>query len=111
MVILCLGSVSVLLCRVYLGVHSPADVVSGSICGCLILALWMKVDNYLDHYISLGNNGRVSSWIIVFFILYNYFPRMANCIQSKYQSTFSHRTQNFLVPMPFNSHKWNSLYT
>ena len=48
-----------LLCRVYLGVHSPADVVSGSICGCLILAFWMKVDNYLDHYISLGNNGKI----------------------------------------------------
>ena len=56
-----LGCLSVLLCRVYLGVHSPADVVCGSICGCLILSLWLKVDNFLDHYISSGNNGKIAT--------------------------------------------------
>ncbi|CAB4006984.1 sphingosine-1-phosphate phosphatase 2-like [Paramuricea clavata] len=63
-------SVSVLLCRVYLGVHSPADVVSGSICGCLILAFWMKVDNYLDHYISLGNNVIMQALIYTIALLF-----------------------------------------
>lgn len=44
--------------RLYLGVHSPADIVSGGIVGCIILALWIKVDNAVDLYISFGNNGK-----------------------------------------------------
>ncbi|XP_028401923.1 probable sphingosine-1-phosphate phosphatase [Dendronephthya gigantea] len=69
-VIITTWSFSVLLCRVYLGVHSPADVVSGSIFGCLILTFWMKIDNYFDHYISLGNNVIMQALIYTIVLLF-----------------------------------------
>ena len=43
--------------RLYLGVHSPADIVVGGIVGCFILAYWIKIDSILDRYISFGDNG------------------------------------------------------
>jgi len=43
--------------RLYLGVHSPADIVAGGIVGCVILAYWIKIDTILDRYISFGDNG------------------------------------------------------
>lgn len=44
--------------RLYLGVHSPADIVAGGIVGCVILACWIKIDNVVDRYIAYGDNGR-----------------------------------------------------
>lgn len=29
--------------RMYLGVHSPADILTGGIVGCLLLAVWLQV--------------------------------------------------------------------
>ena len=55
------GSVSVMFSRLYLGVHSPADIVCGGIVGCIVLALWIKVDNAVDMYISFGNNGEITT--------------------------------------------------
>lgn len=49
-------SVSVMFSRLYLGVHSPADIVVGGIVGCIILAYWIKIDSILDRYISFGDN-------------------------------------------------------
>lgn len=43
--------------RLYLGVHSPADIVVGGIVGCVILAYWIKIDSIVDRYISVGDNG------------------------------------------------------
>ena len=51
------GSVSVMFSRLYLGVHSPADIVVGGIVGCVILAYWIKIDSIVDRYISVGDNG------------------------------------------------------
>lgn len=47
-----LWSFGVLLSRLYLGVHSPADIVCGGIIGVIVLCLWMLVDDYVDMYIS-----------------------------------------------------------
>jgi len=49
-------SISVMFSRLYLGVHSPADIVAGGIIGCVILAYWIKIDTILDRYISFGDN-------------------------------------------------------
>lgn len=49
-------SISVMFSRLYLGVHSPADIVAGGIVGCIILAYWIKIDNVVDRYISYGDN-------------------------------------------------------
>ena len=51
------GSISVMFSRLYLGVHSPADIVAGGIIGCVILASWIKIDTILDRFISFGDNG------------------------------------------------------
>lgn len=53
-----IGSISVMFSRLYLGVHSPADIVAGGIVGCVILACWIKIDNVVDRYIAYGDNGR-----------------------------------------------------
>lgn len=49
-------SISVMFSRLYLGVHSPADIVAGGIVGCVILACWIKIDNVVDRYIAYGDN-------------------------------------------------------
>lgn len=49
-------SVSVMFSRLYLGVHSPADIVAGGIIGCVILAYWIKIDTIVDRSISFGDN-------------------------------------------------------
>lgn len=48
-------SFCVMFSRLYLGVHSPADVVTGGILGCLLLAFWLQIDNMVDYYISTSN--------------------------------------------------------
>ena len=53
-----LGSISVMFSRLYLGVHSPADIVAGGIVGCMILAYWIKIDAVIDRYIAFGDNGQ-----------------------------------------------------
>ena len=35
-------------CRIYNGVHSPADVITGSLIGCLIVTFMNRFDNLLD---------------------------------------------------------------
>ena len=48
-------SFCVMFSRLYLGVHSPADVVTGGILGCLLLAFWLQIDNMVDFYIATSN--------------------------------------------------------
>lgn len=48
-------SFCVMFSRLYLGVHSPADVVTGGILGCLLLAFWLQVDDLVDFYITTSN--------------------------------------------------------
>lgn len=53
---LAIWSFCVMFSRLYLGVHSPADVVTGGILGCLLLACWLQVDNMVDFYITTPNS-------------------------------------------------------
>lgn len=52
--------------RLYLGVHSPADIVVGGIVGCVILAYWIKIDSIVDRYISVGDNGEYKLFVRLF---------------------------------------------
>lgn len=51
-VMIALWSFSVMFSRLYLGVHSPADIVSGGFVGVLILSLWLQLDDIVDNFIS-----------------------------------------------------------
>lgn len=53
-----LGSFSVMFSRIYLGVHSPADVVTGSLLGCIALAAWLHYDDFLDRASAISSHGR-----------------------------------------------------
>lgn len=47
-----LWSFSLMFSRLYLGVHSPADIVSGGFVGVLVLSMWLQVDDIVDSFIS-----------------------------------------------------------
>lgn len=43
--------------RLYLGMHSPIDVVAGIAIGASLLLVWCNIDEYLDAFITSGENG------------------------------------------------------
>ena len=47
-------SFSIMFSRLYLGVHSPADVLAGGIMGCVILIVWLLVDEYVETHLQSG---------------------------------------------------------
>ncbi|RRT38907.1 hypothetical protein B296_00054096 [Ensete ventricosum] len=42
--------------RIYLGMHSLIDVVAGIIFGLVTLALWLMIHEYVDEFITSGQN-------------------------------------------------------
>ncbi|KAJ1630394.1 hypothetical protein T492DRAFT_1003372 [Pavlovales sp. CCMP2436] len=54
-------ALSVSVSRVYLGVHSPADVQGGMMLGAIVLRLWLSVHNALTAWLTTGFNGVGSS--------------------------------------------------
>lgn len=44
--------------RVYLGVHSPADIVSGGILGCLLLSAFLQIDDAVSATVSLFDDNK-----------------------------------------------------
>ena len=42
-----LWSFSIMFSRLYLGVHSPADILVGGVIGCFVLVAWLRVDNWI----------------------------------------------------------------
>ena len=47
-VCVCLWCFSILLSRLYLSVHSPADILVGGIIGCFLLLLWLQCDIWVS---------------------------------------------------------------
>ena len=45
-------SFSVMFSRMYLGVHSPADILTGGILGCFVLATWLRVHESIEVFLS-----------------------------------------------------------
>jgi len=62
-------SFGVMLSRLYLGVHSPADIVCGGIVGVFVLSVWMLVDDYVDFYISQRLYMQLEMFVLIFFLL------------------------------------------
>ena len=65
-----LWSFSVMFSRMYLGVHSPADIVAGGILGCLLLAGWLHWDLYIDWYIASSPSSPLVVLTVVMVMLY-----------------------------------------
>ena len=42
----------IMFCRMYLGVHSPADILAGGLIGCCLLVMWLQVDTAVDNSLS-----------------------------------------------------------
>ncbi|XP_065059430.1 uncharacterized protein LOC135686946 [Rhopilema esculentum] len=63
-------SFSVMLSRIYLGVHSPADVVAGSLLGCLALSAWLHYDDILDRATAVSGQGAMLVPVYVIIMLF-----------------------------------------
>ncbi|XP_071721023.1 lipid phosphate phosphatase delta-like [Rutidosis leptorrhynchoides] len=59
--------------RIYLGMHSVIDIFGGLVLGLTILALWLHVHNYIDSFVTLGQNV-TSFWIAFSFLLLFAYP-------------------------------------
>ncbi|KAK4784801.1 hypothetical protein SAY86_019169 [Trapa natans] len=72
-----LGSVCLLvgligLGRVYLGMHSPIDILGGLAFGLIILAFWLRVHNYVDDFVIAGQNVTYFWTTLSFLLLFAY---------------------------------------
>lgn len=63
--VLATWSFCVMFSRVYLGMHSPADVVTGGILGCLLLSVWLQVDDMVDFYMATSNSCYVILAVVI----------------------------------------------
>ncbi|XP_062004123.1 lipid phosphate phosphatase delta isoform X2 [Rosa rugosa] len=59
--------------RVYLGMHSPVDIIGGLAVGLLILSFWLTVHEYVDSFVVSGQNV-TSFWAALSFILLFAYP-------------------------------------
>lgn len=50
--------------RVYLGMHSPIDIMGGLVFGLIILAFWLRVHNHVDVFIVGGQNGTIMTYSV-----------------------------------------------
>ncbi|XP_071735535.1 lipid phosphate phosphatase delta-like [Rutidosis leptorrhynchoides] len=59
--------------RIYLGMHSVVDIVSGLVFGLAILGLWLSIHEYVDNFIVSGQNV-TSFWIALSILLLFAYP-------------------------------------
>ncbi|GAB4851491.1 hypothetical protein Ancab_030893 [Ancistrocladus abbreviatus] len=59
--------------RVYLGMHSLIDVISGLVMGLAILGLWLTVHECIDNFIVSGQNV-TTFWAALSFLLFFAYP-------------------------------------
>lgn len=70
-----LWSFSVLFSRLYLGVHSPADIVAGGFVGVIVLSLWLQVDDLVDDFISQQKIEKPLQCVLLFVAMLYVHPR------------------------------------
>ncbi|PKI42915.1 hypothetical protein CRG98_036713, partial [Punica granatum] len=58
--------------RVYLGMHSPIDIMGGLAFGLVILAFWLKIHSYVDNFIVAGQNVTYFWTALSFLLLFAY---------------------------------------
>eukprot|EP01135_Chromosphaera_perkinsii_P003232 Nk52_evm7s239 gene=Nk52_evmTU7s239 len=60
--IISLWSLSVMFSRMYLGVHSPTDIVFGGVLGCALLICWLLNYNRIDEFLKFDANSTL--WVV-----------------------------------------------
>lgn len=45
--------------------HSPIDVVAGCVIGAVLLTCWCNIDEYLDAFITGGENGGLRMYLLL----------------------------------------------
>ena len=70
-IVIATWSFSIMFSRMYLGVHSPADIITGGAIGCVLLVLWFQVHEKVDAYLSNSPSlpGMVGVVCVVVFLL------------------------------------------
>ncbi|KAK7284724.1 hypothetical protein RJT34_19476 [Clitoria ternatea] len=71
--LVCLMVALIGLGRIYLGMHSVVDVLTGLLIGLGILAFWLRVDEYIDNFVISGQNV-TSFWAALSFLLLFAYP-------------------------------------
>ena len=79
-IVIAVWSFSVMFSRMYLGVHSPADILTGGVIGCLLLALWLQVDDIVDSYTTSGSLSLLIIPIAIFFVCLHPDPQPTTVI-------------------------------
>jgi len=74
--LMCTWSVLVMFSRLYLGVHSPADIVTGGILGGLLLSLYLQVDDQIDVFICQKGVEPILYYLILVVFLLSIFPSL-----------------------------------
>ncbi|KAG6554597.1 hypothetical protein Mapa_003615 [Marchantia paleacea] len=59
--------------RLYLGMHSPIDLVAGAAMGACLLAFWLAIENYVEAFVSHGENV-ISFWATMAVLLLFAYP-------------------------------------
>ena len=62
---LLLGCFSVNISRMYLGVHSPADLLFGSSIGLCVLYLYTQYDDIIYNWLTHGSYGKLVYYCIL----------------------------------------------
>jgi len=73
-ILMCFWSSSVMFSRLYLGVHSPADIVAGGLLGCLLLSAFLQIDDAIDFFISIQGVYPIICYLALVFCLCALFP-------------------------------------
>ena len=64
-----LWSFLVMFSRMYLGVHSPADILTGGVIGCVILVLWLQNYTLLESYLSSSREALPITLVVILCLL------------------------------------------
>ncbi|CAO2831888.1 unnamed protein product [Amaranthus hypochondriacus] len=59
--------------RIYLGMHSLIDIIGGLVLGVVILAFWLTIHDYVDTFITTGQNV-TAYWAALSFLLFFAYP-------------------------------------
>merc|ERR1711937_444080 len=73
-ILMCFWSSSVMFSRLYLGVHSPADIVAGGLLGCLLLSAFLQIDDAIDFFISIQGVYPIICYLALVLCLCALFP-------------------------------------